>query len=127
MIAGIGIDIERISRVTAALDRYAEAFVEKIFTPGETAYCRGKGIPAQHFAARFAAKEAFTKAIGTGWRGRFRWVDVEIANDDQGKPRIVLHNDLAREFARHLLHVSISHTDDYVAAMVVLEHSPISQ
>lgn len=121
MIQGIGIDIELISRVKSSLDRLGNAFIERIFTEEEKKYCTGKGNPPQHFAARFAAKEAFAKAIGTGWSGNFRWKDVEVTSDERGKPNLRLHHEMHDHFAGSVIHLSLSHTTDYVAAIVVIE------
>jgi holo-[acyl-carrier protein] synthase len=123
MISGIGIDIEMISRVASVLEQWSDAFVEKVFTGQEKKYCMEKGNPPQHLAARFAAKEAFAKAIGTGWGGVFRWRDVEVINDEFGKPSIRLHKELAKHLQHASVHLSLSHTADYVAAVVVIENN----
>ncbi|MCZ7555558.1 MAG: holo-ACP synthase [Bacteroidia bacterium] len=120
-ILGIGVDIEEIVRFEGLLGDWGGRFEKKVFTEDEIAYCRGKLIPAQHFAARFAAKEAFSKAIGTGWRGQFSWKDVEVCNDDNGKPSFRLHNSLADQFGQFNIHLSLSHSTAYVTAMVVVE------
>lgn len=121
MIKGVGIDaieIERIERVIAQWDQH---FLRKIFTPREIAYCKSKPNTIQHFAVRFAAKEAFAKAIATGWRSAFRWQDVEIENDLAGKPKIVLHGRLEQQFSLAAVHLSLSHTHTNAVAVVVLE------
>lgn len=122
MIRGIGIDIEMISRIADVMKRWDTAFLERIFTQRERDYCVTKGNPPQHFAARFAAKEAFSKAIGTGWTGQFHWTDVEVENDETGKPSLQLHGELEKYLSTSFLHLSLSHTADYVAAVVVVEH-----
>ena len=122
MIYGVGIDIEMISRIEKSIERFEDAFLDKIYTPVEIAYCKSKGKPSQHFAARFAAKEAFAKAIGTGWQAQFHWLDVEVVNDPLGKPSIQLYNELAKYFSSYTLHLSLSHTADSVAAVVIVEH-----
>lgn len=121
MIHGIGVDIEVAARVSKAIKRYGASFLDRIFTEREIAYCQMKGNPPQHFAARFAAKEAFSKAIGTGWGGSFRWLDVEILNDEKGKPSLVLHNELGAFCMHFKSNLSLSHTKEYVVAVVVLE------
>ena len=121
MITGIGIDIEEISRLDEVIQRWGMRFTRRFFTPGEIEYCEGKVRPAQHFAARFAAKEAFSKALGTGWSGAFRWTDIEVINDAAGKPEIRLYNHLARAAQGEIRHLSLSHSNTYVTAMVVIE------
>jgi len=121
-IVGIGIDIEEIARFDALIASWGGRFERKIFTEREVAYCCDKTRPAQHFAARFAAKEAFAKAIGTGWSGRFNWKDVEVHNDAVGKPSFKLHGGLLDRFGRMNIHVSLTHSASYVAAMVIIEH-----
>jgi holo-[acyl-carrier protein] synthase len=98
--------------------------LEKIFTPSEIAYCEGKAHPAQHFAARFAAKEALSKALATGWSGTFRWKDVEVVNDPSGRPRLIPHGTLVDALGDATVHVSLSHSDSQVVAVVVLEGHP---
>ena len=124
MIRGIGIDIEDVSRIKDMIRRYENKFLERIFTENEIRYCLAKGNPSMHFTARFAAKEAFSKAIGTGWRDTFRWKDVEIDNNDLGKPSIILHNEAREKFSSFAIHISLSHTSAYAAAFVVLEDLP---
>ncbi|MCB2204297.1 holo-ACP synthase [bacterium] len=120
---GIGVDIEEIRRFEELTGKWGRRFEEKVFTAEEIAYCEGKTLPPQHFAARFAAKEAFAKAIGTGWTGAFRWSDVEVRNDELGKPELLLHNSLQERFGTMRLHLSLSHGGSYVTAMVVIEDS----
>ncbi len=124
MIVGIGIDLVEISRIEAAIARFGERFLRRVFTPTEIAYCQRAAYPAERFAARFAAKEAALKALGTGKRGGIRWHDVEIVASPSGQPRIEFH---AR--ARERLHalggcrayVSLSHGRDLAIAQVILE------
>lgn len=124
MIIGIGIDLIEISRIEAALTRYGERFLHRVFTPDEIAYARRKHHPASHLAGRFAAKEAALKALGTGKSGGIRWRDVEILPSPGGKPRIELHG-RAQEHLRTLrgrrVHVSISHGRDLAIAAVIIE------
>lgn len=120
-IIGIGIDIEEIARFEGLLGQWGMRFERRLFSEPEIRYCNAKTRPAQHFAARFAAKEAFSKAIGTGWTGAFRWTDVEVRNDEVGKPGFVLHNGLAAQFSRWNIQLSLSHSGAYVAAMVVIQ------
>jgi holo-[acyl-carrier protein] synthase len=121
MIKGIGVDIIEIARIEESLHMYGEAFSKKLFTAGETDYCRAKANPAQHFAARFAAKEACSKALGTGWSGAFDWKLVEVLNDVSGKPAILLHGILAESLKDCDIHLSLSHSNVSVVAFVVIE------
>lgn len=124
MISGIGVDLIEIARVTKAIDEGGSRFLERVFTDGEIAYCAGKHNRYQHFAARFAVKEAVSKAMATGWTGEFRWKDVEVVNDPGGQPRVVLHHGL-RDLLMHThIHVSISHSETHVVAVAVLEKEP---
>jgi holo-[acyl-carrier protein] synthase len=124
MIRGIGIDIEETGRVRDMMSRYENNFLERIFTHQEIQYCQGKSDPPVHFTARFAAKEAFSKAIGTGWRGSFRWKDIEIENDALGKPAIILYNEALEQFSACAVHVTLSHSASYAVAFVVIEELP---
>ena len=123
MVFGIGTDIIEIQRVAEKLRR-TEGLKKRVFTPREIAYCESKAKSAQHFAARFAAKEAFLKAIGTGWRGGYRFVDIEILNNEQGKPELVVQGkvkDFCMENGITGFHVTLSHIKDLAKAVVVLE------
>jgi len=124
MILGIGVDIIEVERIRAAVDRYGERFLRRIFTPDEVAYCRRCARPGERFATRFAAKEAALKALGTGWGQGLRFTDVEVANNDLGAPSITLRGE-ARARARRLgvehIHVSLSHHRDWAIAQVLIE------
>jgi len=116
----VGIDVIEISRVRRALERFAARFLERIYTPAEIAYCRGR-VP--ELAARFAAKEAVMKALGTGIRG-VSWRDIEVLPNPRGKPLIGLHGTAARragEIGLHELDLSLSHSRAYAIAAVVGE------
>ena len=91
MILGLGLDLVEVERVRAAVERQGEAFIERVLTPDEAAYCRFQAEPSIHIAARFAAKEAFSKAIGTGIGEGAGWRDIEVVRRDSGKPELVLH------------------------------------
>lgn len=121
MVKGIGIDILEIHRIQRSVDAFGNDFLEKIFTPEEIRYCTAKHNAAQHFAARFAAKEAVSKALATGWRGNFSWKDIEVTNDALGKPQITLSGKLKEALARASIFVSLSHSESHVVAMVILE------
>ena len=120
-IQGIGIDIVDVQRMKEALDAQGAALMKKMFTEREIAYCKSKKRPHEHFAARFAAKEAVSKAMKTGWSGKFRWKDVEVANEPSGEPRIVLYDFVASMLAHSTIHLSLSHTKTTVVAFVVIE------
>ncbi len=122
MIVGVGVDIVEISRIEAALQRHGERFLRRIFTPTERAYCERFGTQrALHYAARFAAKEAFSKAIGTGMRRPCRWCDIGVVNGDAGRPELQLFGELAERYAGYVFHVSLSHTATHAVAVVVAE------
>jgi len=123
MIKGIGVDIIEIDRIRRLAEDGGERFLQRVFTEGELRYAAGKHRQYQHLAARFAAKEAASKALATGWSGAFRWTDVEVVNDPTGQPRILLHGELARLLAGAAVHVTISHSDSHVVAMVVIEEA----
>jgi holo-[acyl-carrier protein] synthase len=124
MIVSIGIDIVEVYRISETIQR-TPRFVERVFTVKERVYCESKGAAsAQSFAARFAAKEAFLKALKTGWRGKITWHDMEILNDAQGVPTLEIKGE-ARSLLENLgadkIHLSISHTTDHAVAQVILE------
>jgi len=124
MIVGTGVDIMETARIEGALQRHGQRFAARVCTPAEIAYCQKFKNQAERFAARFAAKEAAFKALGTGWSEGVRWVDVEITHSPSGKPELILRG-RAKEIARRLgvtrAAVSISHADRYVVAQVIFE------
>jgi holo-[acyl-carrier protein] synthase len=123
LIFGVGTDIIEVLRVEEKLLRTG-GLKDKLFTATEIAYCEAKHRPAQHFAARFAAKEAFLKAMGTGWSGGHKFSEIEIVNDALGKPGVVVHGKVGEFCAAHGItgmHVSLSHIKDLAEAVVVLE------
>lgn len=125
MIFGIGIDIIEVDRIRKQIDAKSRSFASKIFTGKEIEYCESKlKNKAQNYAVRFAAKEAFFKALGTGWRDGLAWKDVEIENDELGKPNVILHGKSKRiiqESNISKIHVSLSHIKDVAVAVVILE------
>lgn len=124
MIVSIGIDIVEVYRISETIQR-TPRFVERVFTMRERDYCDAKGAAAaQSYAARFAAKEAFLKALKTGWRGRITWQDMEILNDAQGVPTLEIKGEariLLENLGANKIHLSMSHTTDHAVAQVVLE------
>ncbi len=121
MINGIGIDIIEISRIEQSIAQYGDSFLSKLFTENEISYCKSKQFPIQHFAARFAAKEAFSKAVSTGWSGEFEWKNVEVKNDPAGKPDFILYGKTAETLSGYSVFLSMSHSDSSVIAFVVIE------
>ena len=124
MILSIGIDIIEVYRIRETIAR-TPRFVERVYTPGEREYCENRGVAAaQSYAARFAAKEAFLKALKTGWRGKITWQDIEVVSDADGVPTLRITGEalriLKQRGADHV-HLSISHTTDHAVAEVILE------
>jgi len=124
VIAGTGIDLCEVSRIRAAIERNGERFLNRIFTPVEIAYVQRKANRFERYAARFAAKEAGMKAIGTGWRLGVTWRDFEVANLPTGRPTLRLTGVAARiaeeKGVRHV-HLSLTHTREFGLAHVILE------
>lgn len=124
MILSIGIDIIEVYRIRETIER-TPRFVERVFTPAEREYCEKKGMAAaQSFAARFAAKEACLKALGTGWRGKITWHDIEVFSDEAGAPRLDLRSEAKRlfdELGADRIHLSMSHTTEHAVAQVIFE------
>jgi len=123
LIYGTGIDIIEVNRIRAVMERDI-GFKNKIFTSAEIQYCDSKKNKYQHYAARFSAKEAFMKAIGTGWRFGIRFADIEIYHDELGKPFIRGHGK-AKELLTiegiSKIHVSLSHLKEMATAIVIIE------
>jgi holo-[acyl-carrier protein] synthase len=124
VIVGTGVDIAEVDRIRAAIDRYGQRFLDRIYTPGEIAYVERKANRFERYAGRFAAKEAGMKAIGTGWKRGVQWRDFEVANLPGGKPTLKLHGEAAR-IAESLgvknIALSITHTEALGMAHVILE------
>lgn len=124
MIVGTGIDIAETARIEQAMARHGERFARRIYTAGEIAYCEQHKNKAERYAARFAAKEAAFKALGTGWQNGVQWRDVEVVHQPSGKPELRLTGRaeaLARQLGVTSMTVSLSHSDRYVIAQVILE------
>ena len=122
MIYGIGIDVVEVDRIEAAIDRQGEAFLNRLFTEREQNYCKRQSRPAMHYAARFAAKEAVSKAFGTGIGGQAAWLDMEVLRCDNGAPKMLFHGNAA-EFLKtegiSEVQISLTHARDYAAANAV--------
>src|SRR4051812_34498754 len=125
MIVGTGVDLAEVPRIEASIARYGAKFIQRIYTPAEIAYVERKANRFERYAARFAAKEAGMKAIGTGWRRGVTWQDFEVANLPSGKPTLRLHG-AAAVFAERLgvktIALSITHTAELGMAHVILEN-----
>jgi len=124
MILSIGIDIVEVYRIRQTIAR-TPRFAARVFTEQERAFCDGKGVAAfQSYAGRFAAKEAFLKALKTGWRGKITWQDIEVVSDKYGAPNLRIGGEAAKilmDLGAIHVHVSISHTADHAVAEVILE------
>jgi len=124
VIVGTGVDLAEVPRIRASVERFGERFVRRIFTPLEIAYVERKANKYERYAARFAAKEAGMKAIGTGWKRGVRWQDFEVSNLPSGKPTLRFHG-VAGQIAAALgvrnVSLSITHTAEYGMAHVILE------
>lgn len=124
MILGTGIDLIEVARMAGSLERFGERFLGRILVPAEIDYCRAQAFPAPHVAARFAAKEAVSKAFGTGIGASLGWHDIEIERLGSGQPVVRLHGKglaLLASVGGRRLHVSLTHTQNYAAAVAVLE------
>ncbi|MDE3137111.1 MAG: holo-ACP synthase [Acidobacteriota bacterium] len=124
MIIGMGIDLTEVKRLEAAITRHGRAFLERVFTPAEIRYCESHRNSAERYAARFAAKEAAMKALGTGWRRGVRWVDIEVANLPGGRPTLRLHGrtkEIADEQGVRHIAVSVTHTSGFALVQVIFE------
>ena len=124
MILGTGIDIIEVARIASSYEKFGEKFVNRILLPEEIVYCRSHKNPSPFLAVRFAAKEAISKAFGTGICAALSWQDMEIRRKESGEPYVVLHGKgrelFAARGAKQLL-VSLSHTEHYAAATAILE------
>lgn len=123
MIYGVGLDIIEVARVGRLIDK-GQGFKERIYTPREIEYCESKRNKAQNYAARFAAKEAFMKALGTGWRKGLAFHHIEVVNNELGRPEIVLHGQakiIAEKAGITNINISISHLKDLASSIVTLE------
>lgn len=124
MIKGIGIDLVDVERLQGILGRHGDRFVKRVLTDDERRFCEAHRQPAPHVAARFAAKEAALKALGSGLAGGIRWRDVEVVRGESGAPSLRLAGvaaDLARERGVRTIHVSLTHDTRSAAAVVVME------
>ncbi len=123
MVLGVGIDLIDVRRIERSLTRQ-EGLAERLFCPGEIAYCQEKRYPYPHYAARFSAKEAFLKALGTGLRGRMNWLEMEVVLDELGRPTMEIRGECCAVLDRlggRRVHLSLTHQQDNAAAVVIIE------
>lgn len=124
MIAGIGTDLVEIRRIGKIIDRWGARFTERVFSASENEYCEDRAVPAIHYAARFAAKEAFLKSLGIGLGMGIRMKEIEVRNSSLGKPELALYGGAAEMMQERRVvssHLTLSHTREYAMAVVVLE------
>ncbi len=122
-ILGVGMDIVETKRIAESMERFGARFLNRVFCEGEIAYAKSMKAPQLHLAARFAAKEAVSKAFGTGIGHTRGWRDIEIVREPSGKPQVVLHGKAeshAQELGVQAVHISLSHTAEYGAASAVV-------
>ena len=124
MIVGLGLDIAEVDRIEAAIGRHGAPFLDRLFTPAEISYCRQHKNQFERYAARFAAKEAAMKALGTGWKRGVRWRDIEVAREPSGKPTLHLAG-ASRQIADQLgvknISLTITHSGNLALAHVIFE------
>ncbi|HEY4934920.1 MAG TPA: holo-ACP synthase [Terriglobales bacterium] len=124
MIVGTGIDIAEVDRIAQTIERFGGRFKDRVFTADEIRYCESKANKAERYAARFAAKEAGMKALGTGWSRGVTWRDIEVQRLPGGRPTVVFHGKAGEFFARLggvRAHLSITHTKESAMAYVIIE------
>jgi len=124
LIIGMGVDIAEVARIQAAIERHGETFLRRLYTQKEREYCEQSKNKYERYAARFAAKEAGMKALGTGWRRGVRWVDLEIVREKSGRPTLELAGEAAKIAAQlGVTHIalSITHTENQALAQVIFE------
>lgn len=131
MILGVGIDIIEVARIEGSYAKFGERFLERILRPDEIRYCLSHRAPGPFMAARFAAKEAISKAFGTGIGAQLGWQDMEVARKESGEPFVILHDrgkELMTARQATALRISLSHTQNYAAAVAILEseHAVVS-
>lgn len=118
-VIGIGTDIIQCERIADMIEKHQKTFLDRVYTPGENDYCGQRKASVQHYAGRWAAKEAILKAIGTGWAKGIKWTDIEVVNDGGGKPSAILGGEakkICESIGIHEVLISISHCDDFATA-----------
>ena len=124
MIVGMGVDIAEVARIQAAIEKRGAAFLKRIYTPGEIAYCERFKNKFERYAGRFAVKEAAMKALGTGWQHGVRWIDLEVVREKSGRPTLAIVGEAGKIAARlgvKNIAVSITHTAEQALAQVIFE------
>src|SRR5262245_45006939 len=124
MILGLGIDIIEVARIQNSFERFGERFLKRVLRPNEIAYCLSHKHAGPFLAVRFAAKEAISKAFGTGIGSQLGWQDIEVKHHESGQPFVVLHDDgekLLKQRGGRIVHLSLSHTESYAVAVAVIE------
>jgi holo-[acyl-carrier protein] synthase len=124
MILGVGIDLIEVARIKASHEKFGERFLSRILLPNEIAYCLSHKFPAPFLAARFAAKEAISKAFGTGIGAQLSWQDMEVARRESGEPYVILHGKgetLLHTRGARIVLISLSHTEQHATAVAILE------
>ncbi len=124
MIVGLGVDVVDIDRLRKSLQQQGERFIQRVYTPTEQEFCQARQDPVPHYAARFAAKEALFKAIGTGWDKGVSWQDVAVHRQDRDPPILVVTGEAKKRsdaLRTERIHLSLSHTDSSAVAVVILE------
>lgn len=124
MILGTGIDLVEVSRIRSSLEKFGDRFLKRVLRADEIAYCQSHKDPAPFVAGRFAAKEAISKAFGTGIGSKLGWLDIEVGRKETGEPFAILHDGgikLLSECGGHKVHLSITHTASHASAIAVLE------
>ncbi len=119
VVLGVGNDILEIERIREAYETHGDRFLQRLFTELEIAYCAKHADPVPHYAARFSAKESIVKAFGTGFGEQISWHDIEILNDEQGKPEVTFSNGLDTQFNHPEVLISISHCKHYVVTIAI--------
>jgi holo-[acyl-carrier protein] synthase len=123
MIRGLGIDIIEIDRIRGSIERHGLHFLNRLFTQREQDYCYQYKDPSPHFAGRFSAKEAIAKALGTGFGAHLSWHDIEILNDEHGKPVVTLSPQIMQMHGQPNILVAISHSTSHATAVAIYQSS----
>jgi holo-[acyl-carrier protein] synthase len=124
VILGTGIDIIEVERIEASYEKFGERFLNRILVNGEMEYCLSHKKPGPFLAARFAAKEAVSKAFGTGIGAQLSWQDIEVKRKESGEPYVIMHGnglELMKQRGARIVHLTLSHTEKHATAMAILE------
>lgn len=124
MILGLGTDLVEVARIGKSISAHGDHFTDRVFTSRERAYANGKANSIERFAARFAAKEAAMKALGTGLSSGISWTEIDVGNDEAGKPFLELHGvagEIADQLGVRRIWISLTHTSEYASATVIFE------